>query len=139
MDSFRFFIVLILVLSTSLAINIPSTPIWPSGRCTDKSLTIPSWIVSNYKVASGTATFRVDNRAFSNGGIGTITCSPGKRECQSSAAANELRVTWEPGENGKNVIGFSGFWVCEDEGDSYVESFPIEPVKRKFWRMKYKP
>lgn len=138
MDFIHLSIVSFLVAYTALAINIPSTPTWPSGRCTDKSLTIPSWIISNYKVTSGTATFRVDNRAFSNGGIGSITCSPGKKECQSSAATNELKVTWTQEDDGKNVIGFNAFWVCEDEGDKYVELSPGDFSKRKFWNvMKY--
>jgi hypothetical protein len=121
MGLFHFFIVFFLPASITVAIDIPSTPTWPSGGCTDKSLTIPSWIISNYKVVSGTATFKVDNRAFSYGGLGSITCSPGKRECQSSASANELRVSWAQREDGKTLIEFNEFWVCEDEGDTYVD------------------
>ncbi|KAF2704786.1 hypothetical protein K504DRAFT_506752 [Pleomassaria siparia CBS 279.74] len=43
----------LLLAATSAAIDIPTVPTWStSDHCTDKSLTIPSWIISNYKVTS---------------------------------------------------------------------------------------
>lgn len=111
----------LLLASNVHAITIPSAPTWPSGRCTDKSLTIPSWVVTNYKVAGGKATFRVDNRATSSGG-GSVECSTGKKECQSSATADQMEVTWTDGANGNKVISFSQSWSCEDEGEKYVNS-----------------
>lgn len=58
-------------------ITVPAPPVWPSGQCTDKSLTIPSWIVANYKVsASGTVTFGVTNRATDS--RGSVTCANGQ-------------------------------------------------------------
>jgi hypothetical protein len=110
------FIVPFLLASTAFAIDIPSTPTWPSGRCTDKSLTIPSWVISDYKVTSGTATFSISNRAYN--GFGFVTCSPNKKQCQSSANINQLIATWAQGADGKSVITFTEFWVCGDEGDT---------------------
>ncbi|PVI02588.1 hypothetical protein DM02DRAFT_701397 [Periconia macrospinosa] len=106
----------LLLASNALTITIPSTPTWPSGRCTDKSLTIPSWIITNYKVAAGTATFRAVNRASTSDG-GFIECYPGTKECRSSASADQMMVTWTDGANGNAVIAFSQSWVCEDEGE----------------------
>ncbi|ORY10955.1 hypothetical protein BCR34DRAFT_601712 [Clohesyomyces aquaticus] len=119
MGTFAVIPLCLLLASNALAITIPSTPTWPSGRCTDKSLTIPSWVIKNYKVAAGTATFRADNRASESGG-GFIECYPGKKECQSSATADQMTVTWTDGANGNKVISFSQFWVCGDEGEKVI-------------------
>lgn len=121
MGAFRLSPLWLLLAPNALAITIPSTPTWPSGRCTDKSLTMPSWIITNYKVAAGTATFRADNRASSSGG-GFIECYPGKKLCQSSATADQMTVTWTDDASGNKVITFSQFWVCGDEGEKYVKS-----------------
>jgi hypothetical protein len=112
---------LVLLSYTTLAIDIPSTPAWPNGRCTDKSLSIPSWIVSNYKVESGTATFQVDNRASaSTDCCAFITCFPDKKTCDGSAGSDEMRVTWTTEDNGISVISISEFWYCGDEGDTTI-------------------
>ncbi|KAF2643958.1 hypothetical protein P280DRAFT_546822 [Massarina eburnea CBS 473.64] len=109
---------LLLAASSSHAINITSTPTWPDGRCTDKSLTIPSWVLSQYKVSSGTTTFVVNNRAVDPTSLSArVTCSPGKTECQSSAGGDGMRATLTTGSNGQPVIGISEFWSCSDEGD----------------------
>jgi len=117
MGPFRLTAVLFLAAST-YAITIPSTPTWPAGRCTDKSLTIPSWILSRYKVAGGTTTFVVNNRATDPDSLSaTITCSPGKSQCQSSAGGADIRATLTAGSDGQLVVGISQFWTCGDEGD----------------------
>ncbi|KAF1962237.1 hypothetical protein CC80DRAFT_569993 [Byssothecium circinans] len=108
----------LLLAASSHAINIPSTPTWPSGRCTDKSLTIPSWVLSQYKVSGGTTTFVVNNRAVDLTSLrARVTCSPGKTECQSSAGGDQMRATLTTGANGQPVIGITEFWSCSDEGD----------------------
>ncbi|KAF2122998.1 hypothetical protein BDV96DRAFT_639549 [Lophiotrema nucula] len=119
MSVFYFLVVSALAFIT-LAITIPSTPTWPDGRCTDKSLTIPSWVIWDYKVASGTATFRVDNRAHPYDGWVEITCSRSESQCHGSAASDELKVNWREGDNGQRVISFNEFWVCGDEGDHTI-------------------
>jgi len=114
-----YWICLPLLISTAVfAISIPETPIWPSGRCTDKSLSIPSWILSSYKVSSGTTTFRINNRAYQDSPRAYVTCSPGKEECQLSAIGNEVKITLTKGEDGNSVINIKEFWVCSDEGDT---------------------
>lgn len=99
----------------TLAIDLPAVPTWPSGRCTDKSLTIPSWIISNYKVSGGTTTFRVDNRAADPTGlIADIECTS-NGECQGTGN-DELHGSISQSPNGP-VITLSEIWVCGDAGD----------------------
>jgi hypothetical protein len=124
MGLFHLSLLLASVVSSAFAIDIPSTPTWPSGRCTDKSLTIPSWTIQDYQVVNGTATFQVVNRASaSTDCCAFIECSPGEESCQGSAGSNEMRVKWKKGSDGKNVIIISEFWYCSDEGDRYVNVF----------------
>lgn len=112
---------LVLLAYSAVAIDIPTTPTWPSGRCTDKSLSIPSWIVSDYKVVAGQATFQVDNRASaSTDCCAFITCTTGQTTCQGSAGADEMVVTWTNPDNGIVEIGISEFWYCGDEGDTTI-------------------
>lgn len=97
------------------AIDIPAVPTWTSGRCTDKSITIPSWIISNYKVSGGTTTFRVDNRAADPKGlIGDIECTP-EGKCQTTGN-DELRGVISHSAEG-TVISLSEIWVCGDAGE----------------------
>lgn len=97
------------------ALDIPAVPTWPSGRCTDKSLTIPSWIISKYRVSNGTTAFRIDNRAADpNGLIADIECTP-SGACQTSGN-DELRGSISQGPDGP-VITLSEVWVCADAGD----------------------
>lgn len=97
------------------AIDIPDVPVWPSGRCTDKSLTIPSWIISRYKVVDGTTSFRVDNRAADPTGlIADIECTP-DGNCQGTGN-DELRGSISQSDDGP-VITLSEIWVCGDTGD----------------------
>lgn len=99
-----------------LAIDIPATPTWPSGQCTDKSLTVPSWIISKYTVSGGTTTFRVDNRAADpNGLITDIECDSSSGACQGSGN-DEIRASISQGSSGP-VITLSEIWVCGDSGD----------------------
>lgn len=117
-------VVSLLVLSSVAAIDIPTTPTWPSGRCTDKSLTIPSWVIKDYVVKGGVATFQVDNRASASiDCCAFITCSPGEEVCSGSAGSDEMQVTWKKGANGNNVVTVTEFWSCSDEGDKYVIVF----------------
>ncbi|KAF2690728.1 hypothetical protein K458DRAFT_426178 [Lentithecium fluviatile CBS 122367] len=117
MGIFRIIIALVLTASTR-AITIPSTPTWPSGRCTDKSLTRPSWILSQYKVSAGTTTFVVNNQATDPTSLSArVTCSLGKTECQSSAGGNQMRATLTTGPDGRPVISIFELWTCSDEGD----------------------
>lgn len=97
------------------AIDIPEVPVWPSGRCTDKSLTIPSWIISRYKVVDGTTSFRIDNRAADPTGlIADIECTP-EGNCQGTGN-DELRGSISQSDAG-SVITLSEIWVCGDTGD----------------------
>lgn len=101
--------------ASALAIDIPAVPTWPSGRCTDKSLTIPSWIISNYQVSNGTTAFRVDNRAADPTGlIANIQCKP-NGACQGTGN-DELRGSISQGPNGSTIV-LSEIWVCGDAGD----------------------
>jgi hypothetical protein len=115
------FAALCLLVSNALAIEIPAVPTWPSGRCTDKSLTIPSWIISRYQVSGGTTTFRITNRAAVDTGlIADIECKPDGK-CHTSGI-DELRGTIAKDANGNPVISLGEIWVCGDEGDKYVVS-----------------
>lgn len=100
----------------TLAINLPVAPTWPSGRCTDKSLTIPSWIIHDYKVSGGTTVFIYDNRAaVPNGLLQEITCLP-DGNCQGTAGSDLMRASISQSSNGP-VITLSEIWVCGDAGD----------------------
>ena len=104
--------------ANALAITIPAVPTWPSsGRCTDKSLTIPSWVISNYTVSGGHTTFHVINRASEAGVTGDIDCT--SSGCQGNAANDGLRASLTAGENG-TVVTLSELWVCGDTSDKYV-------------------
>jgi len=123
MGVFYFSVSCLLLATTILAVDIPAAPAWPeSGRCTDKSLTIPSWVISDYKVAAGTATFRVHNRVSDEhpDNFAHVTCQSGKSECNSQAGSHELKTTWVVGGDGRAVISFSEVWNCSDEGDEYA-------------------
>ncbi|OAG03828.1 uncharacterized protein CC84DRAFT_1249207 [Paraphaeosphaeria sporulosa] len=111
----------LLLASSAAAIDIPTTPTWPSGRCTDKSLTIPSWTIKDYVVKGGVATFQVENRASaSTDCCSFITCSPGKEKCDGSAGSSGKTVTWKKGADGINVISVTEVWYCSDEGDRTI-------------------
>jgi hypothetical protein len=106
--------------ASALAIDIPAVPTWPTtGRCTDKSLTIPSWIISNYTQSGGHTTFRVDNRASETGYVGYIDCT--SNGCQGNAGNDELRASIAQGEEG-TVVTLSEIWTCGDTKDKVVFS-----------------
>ncbi|OBT80155.1 hypothetical protein VF21_00671 [Pseudogymnoascus sp. 05NY08] len=105
--------------TSALAIDIPAAPTWPSGRCTDKSLTIPSWILSEYEVSGGVTTFKVDNRAADPTGIYAIVECKGEGLCGGSSGTSQMTVNYSKGPDGP-VISMSHFWVCGDEGDKVV-------------------
>ncbi|PVH95503.1 hypothetical protein DM02DRAFT_675463 [Periconia macrospinosa] len=107
----------LLLASSAFAIDVPAVPTWPSGRCTDKSLTIPSWIISRYEVANGVASFRITNRASDPSGLyADATCSPGKPKCSLSSGGESMSATLTTGSNGQPVVTVTDFWVCGDEG-----------------------
>lgn len=101
---------------SALAIDIPAEPIWPTGRCTDKSLTIPSWILSQYEVSDGVTTFKIDNRAADPTGIYAIAECKGEGQCGGSSGTAEMTINYSQGPDGP-VISLSHVWVCGDEGD----------------------
>ncbi|KAF2468360.1 uncharacterized protein BDR25DRAFT_373427 [Lindgomyces ingoldianus] len=105
--------------AVSLAIEIPAVPTWPtSGRCTDKSLTIPSWIITKYKVSGGTTTFQIANRAAEVAtDIGHIECTADNK-C-SGYGIDELRATISTGSDGRRIVGVSQLWQCGETGDKY--------------------
>lgn len=102
----------------ALAIDIPTEPVWPSGRCTDKSLSIPSWILSQYTVSEdGTTSFLVTNRAEVPSGINAIyECTPDGK-CSGSSGTSGMSATFSQTAEG-TVITLSDIWVCDDEGDN---------------------
>ncbi|KFY30076.1 hypothetical protein V494_08283 [Pseudogymnoascus sp. VKM F-4513 (FW-928)] len=102
--------------ATALAIDIPAAPTWPSGRCTDKSLTIPSWIISQYEVSGGVTTFKVDNRAADPTGLYALLECKGEGLCGGSSGSGEMTVNYAQSPDGP-VISISNVWVCGDEGD----------------------
>ncbi|CAI6332236.1 unnamed protein product [Periconia digitata] len=109
---------LLLFVSAAWAIDIPTAPTWPSGRCTDKSLSIPSWILSHYRVVNGVTSFRITNRASDPTGLyADATCSPGTSRCQLSSAGESMSATLTTASNGRATVGITDFWICGDEGD----------------------
>jgi hypothetical protein len=119
MGILKFIAGVVLLANTDLAIDIPQVPSWPSDLCTDKSLTVPSWIISRYKVSGGTTTFRITNRAAVDTGlIADIRCTSNGK-CQTSGI-DEIHGTISQDGNGNPVIGLSEIWVCGDTGDKYV-------------------
>jgi hypothetical protein len=134
MGLFQSSVICFLLASTILAIDIPAAPTWPaSGRCTDRSLTIPSWVTRDYKVTAGVATFRVQNRASDESPdyFAHVTCQPGKSKCDSYAGSHELRIDWTVGGDGASVISLSEFWICSDEGDKYADFYLNQTEARR--------
>ncbi|KAK6849100.1 hypothetical protein PG995_012933 [Apiospora arundinis] len=109
----------VLVATGALAIDIPAAPVWPTaGRCTDKSLTIPSWIISDFKVVGGTTTFKVNNRASEKTPYAADVECTAAGVCQGTGiAADALRETISKGPDGNTVIGLTETWVCADNSD----------------------
>lgn len=106
----------------ALALDIPAAPVWPTaGRCTDKSLTIPSWVISDYKVVGGTTTFKVNNRASEKTPYAADVECTAAGVCQGTGiAADALRETISKGPDGNPVIGLTETWVCADNSDKYI-------------------
>ncbi|KFY31163.1 hypothetical protein V493_01339 [Pseudogymnoascus sp. VKM F-4281 (FW-2241)] len=105
--------------ASALAIEIPTAPTWPSGRCTDKSLTIPSWILSEYEVSDGITTFKVDSRSADPTGLYAIIECKGEGVCSGSSGSSGMTVNYSQGLDGP-LISISHFWVCGDEGDKII-------------------
>ena len=120
MGLFQLSVVFLLWASTALAISIPATPTWPSGRCTDKSLTIPSWVIFNYSVIADTARFQIYNRANADSWNQWVTCPAGHTACDGEQSIRQTKLTRNKRSDGKTEIGFYEFWTCEDAGDPYV-------------------
>lgn len=93
--------------ATSQAIDIPAVPTWPAGRCTDKSLSIPSWTISGYKQSQGTVTFQVENRA--NGVKTAVECS--STSCTSNNP--KLSASVAVGTSGP-IVTIRDAWTCTD-------------------------
>ncbi|ORY02169.1 hypothetical protein BCR34DRAFT_88121 [Clohesyomyces aquaticus] len=98
----------------SFSIDIPPIPTWPAGSCTDKSLSTPGWIISDYEVSNGATTFRVETLAAETGHIADMVCTPDNK-CQSSGN-DTLRGTISTGPDGHPIIGLNETWECEDTG-----------------------
>lgn len=87
-------------------IDIPAVPSWPSGECTDKSLTIPSWIVSNFTSGSdGSSSFSVTNRAADTSAEVT---------CDSSACTVSGGATLSASVSSGPVVTLTESWTCSD-------------------------
>jgi hypothetical protein len=123
MGRLQFFALSCLAASCAAAIDIPETPVGPNGRCTDKSLTIPSWTLLNYTVVDGTASFQVENRASERTSCcAFIECYPDREECQSSAVGDNVKVRWRKGGDGETVIDIREYWICNEGSARYVKS-----------------
>jgi hypothetical protein len=105
----------LILVQLALAIDIPATPVWPSGQCTDKSLTIPSWIISDYKSSGGTTTFSVANRA--SGTAGSVSCA--SSACKVSGNA-KLSASLSSSSTGA-LVELKESWDCSDLGQTYVQ------------------
>jgi hypothetical protein len=94
----------------ALALDFPRAPVWPSGACTDKSLTIPSWTISNYKSSSSATTFSFANNAA--GTAGWVSCS--SSACTVSGDA-KLSVSLSS-DSGGPLVSLKESWDCSDLG-----------------------
>ncbi|SPQ24495.1 aa93e5ef-7a4e-49e2-962f-1a14114f2d88 [Thermothielavioides terrestris] len=90
---------------------IPSPPVWPANACTDKSLSIPSWVISNLTVTGSDVSFRLLNRASNY--EGAVACTQGTCTAAGSAA---IHVTAHAGESNVQV-DIDDTWSCSDKRD----------------------
>jgi hypothetical protein len=96
------------VIGLAQAITIPQVPSWPSGQCTDKSLSIPSWVIRDYKsTGAGSASFTVENRASDTSA--SVDCS--SSTCTVSGA--ELTAALSS-EGAATVVELKETWTCDD-------------------------
>ncbi|KAH6847021.1 hypothetical protein B0I37DRAFT_430236 [Chaetomium sp. MPI-CAGE-AT-0009] len=96
----------------AFTIDIPATPMWPSGQCTDKSLTIPSWIISDYKSSSGATTFSVANRASDT--AGSVSCASSACTVSGSAKLSASLLSDSAGP----LVTLEEGWNCSDLGQA---------------------
>ncbi|KAG9247463.1 hypothetical protein BJ878DRAFT_539248 [Calycina marina] len=82
----------------------------------NKSLTIPSWILSKYKVSGENSALRVENSVkYPTESTGIIICtSDGKYQITGNS---KLRGTIAQGASGP-TISLSESWACKDSGDT---------------------
>ena len=121
MGSARLFTAALLA-TGSLALEIIPAPVWPaSERCTDKSLTIPSWVISKYKVTGGNTYFHAENRAHTSGEsqVGNFDCTPDGK-CQPWAASSQWTASISKDASGNPVVSLSELWMCGDTVDKYA-------------------
>jgi len=91
------------------SVTIPPAPIWPPGKCIDKSLSIPSWVIRDFKsTAQGSATFSVTNRASDTSG--SVRCASSACTVSGNAA---LSVSMSSG-SGNPVVTLKEAWMCND-------------------------
>lgn len=89
---------------------IPAAPVWPANACTDKSLSIPSWVISNFRATGSDVSFHLLNRASNY--EGSVTCTRGTF---CTAASNPaIHVTAQiSGSNAQVTIDDT--WSCNDK------------------------
>ncbi|KAI0377934.1 hypothetical protein F5Y04DRAFT_168020 [Hypomontagnella monticulosa] len=117
--------VLCVVLAVITPISIaakPPTSLWPVEACTDKSFSIPSWLVSDF-AASDKISFTLTNRVLELSS--SISCSRDGGSC-TGASNDDLKVAAQPGE-GSVKITVEDAWTCRDkktlEGEPKVIHF----------------
>lgn len=93
------------------AAAIPSPPVWPAGACTDKSLSIPSWVISSFKATGSDASFHILNRASNY--EGPVTCTLGSCTAAGNAA---IRATVQV-RGSSAEVNIDDTWSCHDKRD----------------------
>lgn len=103
---------LYLVLAVVTAISAaekPPTSLWPIDACTDKSFTIPSWVISELS-SSDVVSFTLTNRVTELSS--SISCQDNGK-C-TGGSNSDLEVALEVGDN---VVGVTvqDAWTCQDK------------------------
>ncbi|KAI0473192.1 hypothetical protein GGR56DRAFT_604082 [Xylariaceae sp. FL0804] len=107
----------------SQLIAFPAVPTWGSGLCTDKSLTIPSWIVSDFATDGSSSSFDVANRAV--GTTYTVSCAAGAASACSVSGDGNLTaaVTSSTGSGSTPVVSLAESWSCSDNDLGVVTGY----------------
>ncbi|KAI1768011.1 hypothetical protein GGR53DRAFT_31664 [Hypoxylon sp. FL1150] len=87
----------------------PPTSLWPVDACTDKSFSIPSWVISEFSIRD-TVSFTLTNRVTEVSS--SISCQD-HSNC-TGGSTSDLKVILQAGENNVRVT-VQDAWTCQDK------------------------
>lgn len=116
------------ILAATSSAETPLTSLWPADACTDKSFTIPSWVIRDLNITGdGSAHFTMINRVTDLSSV--QTCSTDEGSCTATGDGGDATVTAQI-TNGTLQVYIEDSWSCNDkktlhgEAKTYVLFFP---------------